>query len=238
MASTFAYANSKTPYIDMYNDYRKEQQGIRDAYRKQLETDRTAAETSSNAEYDNAARQNYINYMQARKRLPSELNALGIRGGASESSALRLGTNYGSNVASNEAARNTALANLRQSYEDRLAQYDEEWDNKLQQAYLTAIENQLNWELAQKQASGSGGGGGRSYGGYGSSGGSAVDTATATRSANDLTKALGSVASGVGSVIANSKGTKRAKTASNAKKANAATKAFNSRNIWANRWSK
>ncbi len=171
MASTFAYANSKTPYIDMYNDYKKEQQGIRDAFRKQIEADRSSAETSSNAEYNNAARQNYINYMQARKRLPSELNALGIRGGASESSALRLGTNYGSNVASNEASRNTALANIRQQYEDKLAQYDEEWDNKLQQAYLTAIENQLNWEQAQKASSG-GGGSRRSYGGgygYGNS---------------------------------------------------------------------
>ena len=174
MASTFAYANSKTPYIDMYGDYKKEQQGIRDAFRKQLETDRSAAETSSNAEYDNAARQNYINYMQARKRLPSELNALGIRGGASESSALRLGTNYGSNVASNEASRNSALAAIRQQYEDKLAQYDEEWDNKLQQAYLTAIENQLKWEQEQQAASGGSGGGGsrrRSYGGYGGYGG-------------------------------------------------------------------
>lgn len=172
MASNFAYANSKTPYIDMYNDYKREQQGIRDAFRKQIETDRSSAETSSNAEYDNAARQNYINYMQARKRLPSELNALGIRGGASESSALRLGTNYGSNVASNEASRNSALAAIRQQYEDKLAQYDEEWDNKLQQAYLTAIENQLNWEQAQKASSGGGGGGSRrsyggGYGGYG-----------------------------------------------------------------------
>lgn len=168
------FADSKTPYIDMYNAYRNEQQGIRDAFRKQLEADRTSAENSSNAEYDNAARQNYINYMQARKSLPSQLNALGIRGGASESSALRLGTNYGSNVASNEASRNSALAAIRQQYEDKLAQYDEEWDNKLQQAYLTAIENQLNWEQAQKAASGSGGGGGsrRSYGGYGSSYGS------------------------------------------------------------------
>ena len=171
--ATFAYVNSNTPYIDMYNDYKKEQQGIRDAFRKQLEADRSAAETSSNAEYDNAARQNYINYMQARKRLPSELNALGIRGGASESSALRLGTNYGSNVASNEASRNAALAAIRQQYEDKLAQYDEEWDNKLQQAYLTAIENQLNWEQAQKASSGGGGGGSRrsygggGYGGYG-----------------------------------------------------------------------
>jgi hypothetical protein len=162
----------------MYNDYKKQQQGIRDAFRKQLESDKSSAEKSSNAEYDNAARQNYINYMQARKRLPSELNALGIRGGASESSALRLGTNYGSNVASNEAARATALANLRQQYEDKLASYDEEWDNKLQQAYLTAIENQLNWEQAQKDAeaakkkSGGGGGGRRSYrSGYGGYGG-------------------------------------------------------------------
>ena len=167
------FADSKTPYIDMYNAYRNEQQGIRDAFRKQLEADRTSAEKSSNAEYDNAARQNYINYMQARKSLPSQLNALGIRGGASESSALRLGTNYGSNVASNEASRNSALAAIRQQYEDKLAQYDEEWDNKLQQAYLTAIENQLNWEQAQKGSSGGGGGssrrsyGGGGYGGYG-----------------------------------------------------------------------
>jgi len=179
MADKFAYANSKTPYIDMYKDYQKQQNSIRNAYRKQLESDRAAAESSSNAEYDNTARQNYINYMQAQKRLPSELNALGIRGGASESSALRLGTNYGSNVASNEAARNATLASLRQQYADKLAQYDEEWDNKLQQAYLTAIENQLNWELAQKGSGG--GGGGRSYGGYGGYGyGSSSGTTDST----------------------------------------------------------
>ena len=182
------FADSKTPYIDMYNNYRNEQQNIRDAYRKQLEADRTAAEASSNAEYDNAARQNYINYMQARKSLPSQLNALGIRGGASESSALRLGTNYGSNVASNEASRNAALAALRQQYEDKLASYDEEWDNKLQQAYLTAIENQLKWEQEQKALSSGGGGGsrGRSYGGYSSGGSSTSSTASPTASTSIL----------------------------------------------------
>ena len=181
MASTFAYANSKTPYIDMYNDYAKQQNSIRDAYRKQIEADQTAAINSSNAEYDNTARQNYINYMQAQKRLPSELNAMGIRGGASESSLLRLGTNYGSNVASNEASRNSAIAALRQQYADKLAAYDEENDNKLMQAYLTAVENQLKWEQEQKAMSGSGGGGGgsrRSYGyggGYSSGGGVSND---------------------------------------------------------------
>lgn len=193
------FADSKTPYIDMYNAYRNEQQGIRDAFRKQLEADRTSAEKSSNAEYDNAARQNYINYMQARKSLPSQLNALGIRGGASESSALRLGTNYGSNVASNEASRNSALAAIRQQYEDKLAQYDEEWDNKLQQAYLTAIENQLKWEQEQQALKASSGGGGGSRRGYsrsygGSGGGSTVDAATADRLVNSAISRVANVA--------------------------------------------
>lgn len=191
MASTFAYANSKTPYIDMYNDYARQQNSIRDAYRKQIESDQTAAINSSNAEYDNTARQNYINYMQAQKRLPSELNAMGIRGGASESSLLRLGTNYGSNVASNEASRNSAIAALRQQYADKLAAYDEENDNKLMQAYLTAVENQLKWEQEQKAMSGGGGGGGsrrRSYGGGYSSGGSSgsVDPSAARDVANSI----------------------------------------------------
>lgn len=236
------FADSKTPYIDMYNAYRNEQQGIRDAFRKQLEADRTSAENSSNAEYDNAARQNYINYMQARKNLPSQLNALGIRGGASESSALRLGTNYGSNVASNEAARNSALAAIRQQYEDKLAQYDEEWDNKLQQAYLTAIENQLNWEAAQKASSG-GGGGGYSRGGYGgyygNSGaddnGGGSDGLLTTIAKNALKSAGGgtttpakSSKSKVASAIA--KGAKAVSATKNSPRAGVGTYLYNSRN--------
>lgn len=182
---------SKTPYMDMYNEYAKQQQGIRDAYRAQITADRDAALNASNAEYNNSARQNYVNYMQAQKRLPSELNALGINGGASESSLIRLGTNYGSNLASNESARNAALAGIRQQYMDKLASYDEEWNNKLANAYLTAAENQLKWEQEQaalKAAKGGGGGGGRrSYGGggYGSSGGGGGGGNAAVSSAVD-----------------------------------------------------
>ena len=207
MASNFAYANSKTPYMDMYRDYANQQQNIRNAYRKQIEADQTAAINSSNAEYDNTARQNYINYMQAQKRLPSELNAMGIRGGASESSLLRLGTNYGSNVASNEASRNSAIAALRQQYADKLASYDEEWDNKLQQAYLTAVENQLKWEQEQQALRGSGGGGGggsrrRSYGYGGGSSGDNSKSATNTTASN-AAKAVGSGANLVASIAKN-----------------------------------
>lgn len=175
------YSKSSQPYIDLYNNYKAEQTAVRDAYRRQLEADRDNAIAKSNAEYDNTAKQNYINYMQTRKSLPEQLNALGIRGGASESSLIRMGSNYGSNVASNEASRNTALAALRQQYEDKMAAYDEEYDNKLLNAYLTAVENQLNWDMQNKGGGGGGGGGyRRSYGGGGySSGGSGGSGATA-----------------------------------------------------------
>ena len=78
------------------------------------------SQADTNAGYDTSARQNYINYMQAQKNLPDQLNALGIRGGASESSLIRLGANYGTNVAANESARQTALRDLERQYKDQL----------------------------------------------------------------------------------------------------------------------
>ena len=221
MAEKFAYANSKTPYMDMYRDYANQQQNIRNAYRNQIMADQNAAINSSNAEYDNSARQNYINYMQAQKRLPSELNAMGIRGGASESSLIRLGTNYGSNVASNEASRNSAIAALRQQYADKLASYDEEWDNKLQQAYLTAVENQLKWEQEQKDAKGSSGGGG--------GGNKTADNKKKSRG-QSMTDYYAKNAEGM-------RNYKNKRTTSSSNRASVAGRRALNR-IWANRWSR
>jgi hypothetical protein len=139
-------------YINAYNQYQTQQSNIRDAFRKQLLSDQDYAINASNTQYDNAARQNYINYRRAQRNLPEMLNSLGIRGGASESSALRLGTNYGSNVAANESARSTANAALRQQYNNKLASYDEDYGIRLGQAYLTALENQNNYRLQIAQA--------------------------------------------------------------------------------------
>ena len=149
--SKLIYANSSTPYLDSYKK-------LADEYRTQADTDvarinenRDTDLTKSNAGYDNTARQNYINYMQAQKRLPSQLNALGIRGGASESSLLRLGTNYGSNVASNEAARASAADSIRQAYAQQIADYNKDLNERLAQAEATAEQNQINWENEQRE---------------------------------------------------------------------------------------
>ena len=147
--SKLVYTNTATPYMDSYKK-------LADAYQAQAKTDVANMEsrrdtdlTKSNAGYDNTARQNYINYMQAQKRLPSQLNALGIRGGASESSLLRLGTNYGTNVANNETARTAAANDIRNAYAQQIADYNKDLNERLAQAQATAEQNQINWEREQ-----------------------------------------------------------------------------------------
>lgn len=143
------YANSTSPYMDAYNRMKKSLQAQRKTDVANINKNRDADIAKSNAGYDQTARQNYINYMQAQKALPSQLNALGIRGGASESSALRLGTNYGTNVANNESARQTALAELRNAYAKQVADYDSDLNSRLATAEATARQNQIAWEKEQ-----------------------------------------------------------------------------------------
>lgn len=147
--SKLIYTQTSTPYLDSYKK-------LASAYGEQAKTDVANMETrrdtdlnKSSAGYDNTARQNYINYMQARKRLPSQLNALGIRGGASESSLVRLGTNYGTNVATNEGARQNAADSIRQAYAQQISDYNKDLNERLAQAEATAEQNQINWEREQ-----------------------------------------------------------------------------------------
>lgn len=145
----YIYANKATPYADMY---KTQEQAIRAQNAQdveQLNQRRDADLAKSSAGYDNTARQNWVNYMQAQKRLPSELNALGIRGGATESSLIRLGTNYGSNVAANEAARQTAANDIRNAYANQIYESNANMNNKLTEMRAAAEQNQLNWEKEQ-----------------------------------------------------------------------------------------
>lgn len=147
--SKLVYTQTATPYLDSYKK-------LADAYQAQAKTDVANMETrresdlsKSSAGYDNTARQNYINYMQAQKRLPSQLNAMGIRGGASESSLVRLGTNYGTNVATNEGARQSAADSIRNAYAQQIADYNKDLNERLAQAEATAEQNQITWEREQ-----------------------------------------------------------------------------------------
>lgn len=147
--SKYIYANKPTPYADMYKTQEQEARARNTEAIAQINRNRDNDLAKSSAGYDATARQNYINYMQAQKRLPSELNALGIRGGASESSLIRLGTNYNTNVANNESARQTAADDIRNAYAKQLYEANANLTDKLREIRLAAEQNQLNWEKEQ-----------------------------------------------------------------------------------------
>jgi hypothetical protein len=150
-ANTHSFMMSGSPYAEIYNQYAKQQGDLRNQFVKQLETNKANDTNKSNANYDNTAKQNYIKYMQQSRQLPESLNALGVNGGAAESSLIRLKTNYGNNVATNEANRNTAINDINNNYANKLTSYDEEFQNKLNTAYLTQMENQRKWEQEQRE---------------------------------------------------------------------------------------
>lgn len=147
--SKWVYTKSATPYMDAYKKLANEYNTQATKDRADINNRQTTDLNKSNAQYDSTAKQNYINYMQAQKRLPSQLNALGIRGGASESSAIRLNTNYGTNVASNEAARNSAAESIRNAYAQQIADYNKNLNERLATARATAEQNQLAFEREQ-----------------------------------------------------------------------------------------
>lgn len=131
--------NSSNPYQDIYNQYaaaqEKQKQADQEAWQQRRDTDLGKI----NANYDTTSKSNYLNYMQNQKALPSQLQRLGVNGGANESAQLRLSTAYGNNIASNEASRNSALASANNTYEN-------EWND-----YLTNYNSNLASQLAQAQ---------------------------------------------------------------------------------------
>ena len=127
-AQTEAANKRKDTYMqsveDQYDKWVAGQNELRDAYLKNMTERQTRDTEKARANYDNTARQNYINYMRAQKQLPEQLRQLGINGGASESSLIRLGTNYNTNVANNEMARAQALDNIASQYTDIINEYE------------------------------------------------------------------------------------------------------------------
>lgn len=116
---------------------------------------------SVNSSYDDAARQAYIQSVQAKDALPQELAALGATGGASESSQIALSTNYQNNLAQINKERLKAVNNIRNAIaelratgdiekakqiiamnEQALNQYNAMYNN-----YLNMQNNRFNTEL-------------------------------------------------------------------------------------------
>lgn len=144
-------STTKTPYTKLYNDVAKYEKASRDAYVSGLGNQLKADQGTTNAQYNNNARQYYIQNMQAQKSLPAQLANNGLTGGVSESAVIRMNNAYGQNLANNESGRATALNNLQTTYNNNVSEYDRNYKANLSKAYQTSMENQLKYEQEQNK---------------------------------------------------------------------------------------
>lgn len=131
-------------YMQAYEQYAQSAAEARKKYEENLANTLAENNATTNSNYDNNARQAYVDYMRKQKALPSALQALGVRGGATESGLLNLYNNYGTSHAANEQQRAADLTKNQQSYNDTLFNYVQEYDADLREKEQQAISNQIN----------------------------------------------------------------------------------------------
>lgn len=135
---------SKGGYMDAYAAYQTDRTNQLNAYAQQLDSTLAQNNATTNANYDSSARQAYVDYMRKQKALPSQLQGLGVNGGATESALLNLYNNYGSSHAANEQQRNADLTANQQKRDDAYNQAYNEYLGDLNTQRQTAINNQIN----------------------------------------------------------------------------------------------
>ena len=131
-------------YIKAYNQYETDRKTQLDATQQQLDKTLAQNNATTNANYDNSARQAYVDYMRKQRALPSQLQALGVRGGATESGLLNLYNNYGVEHAANEQQRAAELGSNKNSRDDAYASAYQAYLADLNEQKQKAISNQIN----------------------------------------------------------------------------------------------
>lgn len=131
-------------YMKAYEQYKANRDAQFNATKTQLDQTLAQNNATTNANYDSSARQAYVDYMRKQKALPSQLQNLGVNGGATESALLNLYNNYGSSHAANEQQRNAELAANQQNRDDALYEANQQYLSDLNEQKQTAINNQIN----------------------------------------------------------------------------------------------
>ena len=133
---------AKGGYMDAYAQYETDRKAQLTNTQQQLDKTLQQNNATTNANYNNSARQAYVDYMRKQRALPSQLQALGVSGGATESGLLNLYNNYGVEHAANEQQRAAELGNNQNSRDDAY--------NSAYQAYLADLNEQKQKAIANQ----------------------------------------------------------------------------------------
>jgi hypothetical protein len=99
-----------------------------------------------------ALRQAYIRKMQEERALPEQLQALGISGGAAESTAAGIQSAYGQNVSNIERQRLQELADIEKAYSQNQANIGRDYSQTMMSQYASALPQYLQQQREEQQA--------------------------------------------------------------------------------------
>ena len=111
--------NAYEGYGDALKSYQQEQEELArrqfEASIQQAQNSLSGQKDTVNQQYDELARQMYIDRRMNEKKLPQQMAAMGYNGGTTESAALGLQTSYQDALRQGETARNSTLSSLDQA---------------------------------------------------------------------------------------------------------------------------
>ena len=117
-------------------------------FNDQAEKSRTTQLNSAAETRDSALRQAYIKRMQDQRALDQNLAVSGIRGGATETSNLRLATNYGNQRANANAAYSNSVNQINQNIDQQKFENKQTVDSQAEQYRQNLA--QAKWQAARE----------------------------------------------------------------------------------------
>ena len=102
-------------------------------YKQQQEENRKQQINDAASARDSALRQAYVNRMQSQMALNKNLAQAGIRGGATETSNLRLATNYGNQRAAANSDYSNSVNSINRGIDQNIADYTSDMNSRAEE---------------------------------------------------------------------------------------------------------
>ena len=147
-AAQQAYDRGMNQLNSAYNNQLSSLLSNLNSTKDQLRSSYNQSRKSINTDAENALRQAYINRMLSEKNLSQQMSAMGLNGGATETTLAGMLNNYGNARNNINTTANTNLSNLEGKYNDSLAQAQQAYNSAVANANLQKAQYAMNLEDA------------------------------------------------------------------------------------------
>ena len=144
-------AQSKTPYMDLYNAFKEQTETKGGEYKENLRKQADITKGQVEQEYGKGAEEQYVSLKQQQKQLPAQLRTMGLGGGAAESSLIKLKSAYGQGLGALQEAKGQELSDIERSYLSSVSDYNLAQKQNLEDAYADYMAKQVAYDQQIKE---------------------------------------------------------------------------------------